>query len=853
MRTQALATLCLSLLALALSLPGPAIALAAIAPHVSYESLPFSNGYAAGVYDTGKRRLDVFLPHLYQAWDEQTTTPNLLYDAYFGVRVDGAGQWLTEVAPSAVEYLPGTGVLRIIAHTDSLKITTWLFAPMDVSAPALAAIAKVEVSDGAPHAVSLYSLLNFHVGGTTAEPGPANETAMWDAKDQLTKEEGTASGHAMLTLPFPAPAHRSVSPDNAYALLTAGKDLTDLGASGVMDDVIVGYQFDAEGGTLAPGQALWGGVLMAYGDAARPLALGWREGGTPEALLQAELDGWAAWQALTVLPDSPPVTLDPKRKALLHQSLAMLRMAQVREPNTPLGKPHGQVLASMPPGIWNIAWVRDGAYSIRALAKTGHTDEARWALDFILGGDAGDYADLVGHDYAVSVCRYYGNGHEWSDGGETAAGPNVEFDDFGLTLWAAAALFDATGDAEWLSERWPTLRDGVADVLVALQNPVTGLLPADSSIWEHHWNGHQKQFAYTQVTAARGLCDASWLAAQLGDTERADTYAKAAHSLRKAIVSEFVLPGGALAGNLEEIPAGKAVDASAVEALLMGVVPPEGPVGAATLALFDDVLIAPSGHGYKRNDDLDWYDEQEWVFIDLRVALAMRLAGMASKSDALLSWVVEQSTLNYGLVAELYEEVTADYEGAVPMAGYGAGAYILTVLTAEAEDMSRCPLPVEPPVDQGGADAGGADAGVADAGGADAGGADAAGADAAGADAAGADAGTMDAAVDTSGPLTPDTGPGDTSVPSDSQDAQAPTGQDAAPSTDATSPAADARGDTTGAADTTNESDTTPTTDAGPPPASGSSGGCAAGAHPPTGWALLLLAAVLCRRRRATA
>jgi hypothetical protein len=38
------------------------------------------------------------------------------------------------------------------------------------------------------------------------------------------------------------------------------------------------------------------------------------------------------------------------------------------------------------------------------------------------------------------------------------------------------------------------------------------------------------------------------------------------------------------------------------------------------------------------------------------------------------------SEMNYNLVPEIYGYRTDSYEGAVPMVGYGAGAYILALL-----------------------------------------------------------------------------------------------------------------------------------------------------------------------------
>jgi GH15 family glucan-1,4-alpha-glucosidase len=71
------------------------------------------------------------------------------------------------------------------------------------------------------------------------------------------------------------------------------------------------------------------------------------------------------------------------------------------------------------------------------------------------------------------------------------------------------------------------------------------------------------------------------------------------------------------------------------------------------------------------------------VWADLRVSEARRLAGNAAAADRLLGWVGAQALANYGMVAELYDPTTSDYEGEVPMVGYGAGAYLLAIIDRE--------------------------------------------------------------------------------------------------------------------------------------------------------------------------
>src|SRR6185295_20288407 len=113
--------------------------------------------------------------------------------------------------------------------------------------------------------------------------------------------------------------------------------------------------------------------------------------------------------------------------------------------------------------------------------------------------------------------------------------------------------------------------------------------------------------------------------------------------------------------------------------------------------------------GYFRNDDGGGYDSQEWVFIDLRIADALMRMGRAAEARDLIDWVTQQADANFGLQAELYHRDNADYVGSIPMVGFGAGAYLLTLLDrAHLPDAHpECFPPEHDPVpSQHGADSG---------------------------------------------------------------------------------------------------------------------------------------------------
>jgi len=238
------------------------------------------------------------------------------------------------------------------------------------------------------------------------------------------------------------------------------------------------------------------GVLALYGDQTpfaemSAIAGTWLNNRSPQQLLADEAAGWASWHAAMLLP--PNINADNAK--LLRQSLALLRMGQVRQanigPTNQGNSPYGQIVASLPPGMWNITWARDQAYAAVALAASGHTQEATDALKFVLNGQTGTFVSVVGAAYLPTITRYFGGGLEETD--SNSDGPNIEFDGFGLVLWQAWRTLQAVGNMDLLAQIWPTLRTKVVDPLVGLVD-ATGLIHADSSIWEVHWGGKQKHF-----------------------------------------------------------------------------------------------------------------------------------------------------------------------------------------------------------------------------------------------------------------------------------------------------------------------------------------------------------------------
>jgi MYXO-CTERM domain-containing protein len=696
-RTAARAAAVGGLVALGIVLGRAGAAEAGASPHRSEEWLPSSNGMAAIAWDRTQNKITQFLEHPYQAQSASTQSRNFAFDSYPGVRigtVGTAGTWLNGVAPVVAEYVPGTGIVHSLRSLSGLQIDEYDFTPMGLAEYASVMLVKVTQTGASAGPVDVYSLFNYHLGSGSPSPGEDSETLGYDATRDAYYESGpsgVAFGYASI-LPS---THHGCTPNNPFARLNSGANLADdAGTGGPTTAAVPGFQSSV--GTLAANGTAWVGWLTvlapdANASAAVDRVRTWAAGRPPDKLLADETTAWQAWTK------PPPAGASTLEAALALQAQVVLRMGQVRE----TGSANGQILASVAPGQWNIAWVRDMAYATVGLLRSGHYAEAKAAITFQLGASSGTYQTYVGAPYQISVVRYYGNGTEWSD--SNADGPNIELDGFGLFLWELDEYVRASGDTASLATWWPMVKSKVADVLVGLQE-TTGLIKADSSIWEVHWNGQQKHFAYTTLTAANGLCSAARLATAAGDTASATGYLAAGQKSRDALMPNLRAPDGTLAQSTEALAVGTGwLDAAVLEAIDFGLIDPTLHTATATIAGIQAGLVPQSGRGLKRSDAGDAYSSNEWVFIDLRAARALELHGDVAGSADLFTWNVNQASDNFGELSELHDPVTADYAGQSPMVGFGGGAYLLRLFDRGTPQAPTCgTFAVEPAVPDAG-------------------------------------------------------------------------------------------------------------------------------------------------------
>src|SRR5262249_11555945 len=104
----------------------------------------------------------------------------------------------------------------------------------------------------------------------------------------------------------------------------------------------------------------------------------------------------------------------------------------------------------------------------------------------------------------------------------------------------------------------------------------------------------------------------------------------------------------------------------------------------ATLDMFSNLRVDSGGFKRNNNSLTDAYDYNEWILVDMRISNALRRGGRAAEADGYVAQLVQKASANYYLMPELFNDdktrKIGDYAGQIPMVGYGAGAYVLTML-----------------------------------------------------------------------------------------------------------------------------------------------------------------------------
>ena len=628
---------------------------------VSASHLVTGNGFGFAVVSPDNATVSKFYAHPYSFVrpDPRNPLSEGIETANFLTRLG----WNDEIGVSAAsaDYEEDSHVI----HARSGAGEGYFFMPFGLSRPALIVAwdPTLAASHGSltvewAHAVA--SQKTLHISGVDAS---------------LLQFEGEPELLLLVPLGPPRPANpqQILAASNAWALISLG----NAGAA----EMAASETRDAE---------------MAVGD-----LHAWRAGLAPRALAAreiAELDRWR-------VPPSVHFTSEEERH-LWRQSEVMLRIAQSREPNRPGRNGNGLIVAALPDGVYFTPWVRDMAYALVAFIRMGHQAEARAGLlAYFNAQPTGKMrAQTAGVDYQISVVRYFGDGSEepfFTQEGAT----NIEFDDWGLALWALCKYERRFNDPALLNTptyRGPlyqSARDFVVKPLLANLEPYgtadAQIVAADTSIWEEHQKD-RKHFAWSTALAIVGLENFAAVARRAGDEPARTLVLAHAAQLRKGFAAAFIRDGQ-LHGTIE--PGIKNdIDGALLPIVNFGLVTDPALI-RDTLRRMALLKVASGGYRRVRGTYTDpaifeyWYEQQEFLFVDFSLAELLRRQGRPAQAASILSRIVAKAAAGHNIIPEMYVAVSCKLfpgqigspTGALPMVGYGAGEYILYLLDREAD------------------------------------------------------------------------------------------------------------------------------------------------------------------------
>ncbi len=399
-----------------------------------------------------------------------------------------------------------------------------------------------------------------------------------------------------------------------------------------------------------------------------------------------------------------PKNLTKQEHHVVEQSISFLKMAQVSDAEI-FPYSHGQIIASLHPGLWHEAWVRDGSFAIQAMTRLGLYKEAKKGLEFMLQAPSNQFKHYIytdgkdygpGIDYQISLTRYFGNGREECDFNEY--GPNIEYDDFGLFLIAFCDYVERSHDIAFYKKWNDVITKKVANVIIHCIDK-DSLIKADSGPWEHHLQ-LTKQYTFTSGVCARGLQKFSSLQKQYHLPSA--KYNNASENIKQAILNNLLCNKKYIKGNANDTLTTdhEYYDAGVYEIFADGLITDKQLFISHNQEYDKHLRIKGARPGYIRLISNDPYENQEWVFINLRKALAHLLFNQKNDAKDLLNYVTLQASANNNTIPEMYSYInenedkkfllddtwcncirkkSGEYIGMTPMIGYGSAAYILTL------------------------------------------------------------------------------------------------------------------------------------------------------------------------------
>lgn len=319
-------------------------------------------------------------------------------------------------------------------------------------------------------------------------------------------------------------------------------------------------------------------------------------------------------------------------------------------------------------------WVRDAAYTGRALLQTGHAETVRGYMDAI----------FAGQEENGRVPPIQGESIPWDDD---------EWDSQGQAIYLTVQYYRYTDDQETLEQWYPNIKLA-AEFLVALLEAnanaddaaIRGILPP--SLSAEDLGPGDRHYYWDNFWAIAGLEEAAYAAALLGHAEDAVWMQQTADDLREAVLASIE----AVMGNEPAfIPA--SVEDTTTSAMARGTTPalwpyrvfdPEMPLLQRAFAHYFAEWVEPYGGAYLHREG------QFWPYGGIELAHVYLRLGQSGPLHTILGWSLSNQTLpNTYAWAEQISPANGGFTGGDMPHAWAAGSWttlIREMLASEWDD-----------------------------------------------------------------------------------------------------------------------------------------------------------------------
>jgi GH15 family glucan-1,4-alpha-glucosidase len=180
---------------------------------------------------------------------------------------------------------------------------------------------------------------------------------------------------------------------------------------------------------------------------------------------------------------------------------------------------HGGIVAGYHNGAYYYVWPRDAMWAAVTLARVGHVDEARKAIDWMRVNSYRDFEPWERKGFWKQKCT--------TDGFTVWGAPQI--DGTAVFPWAVKFLDDVTGDTAYLATNYDAVRDAVIAMTTDSQDNRLRWEESVNLVYSNNlWEDSYDTFIYSNANVHRGLVDAGEIANILGNAgDAADAFTRA--------------------------------------------------------------------------------------------------------------------------------------------------------------------------------------------------------------------------------------------------------------------------------------------------------------------------------------